>query len=151
MPDVDTDYVKSDDVNQLTPNSTNPPMKLNELIKRYTQLRDTKAQMKKIFEARTQAVENEMSEIEVQLLRIMDDTGVESVRTEEGTAYKTTVSYANVADWEAVRRYVEAHGHWHVLQRAVNKKEIENILEETGEVVPGVNLRRQINVNVRRS
>lgn len=120
------------------------------LVQRYVALRNTKAQAKKVYESHVEKIDNELEMLEGQLLSMMNALGAESIRTEEGTVYKSTETYVSVADWEAVRRYIEETGYWHILNRAVNRKEVRELLEQHGETVPGVNIRREDVVNVRK-
>lgn len=119
-------------------------------VNRYIELRDTKAKLKKLYEQRAAQLAEEMSAIEARLLGTMDTIGATSIRTEAGTVYKSTETYASVADWEAVRAYIERTGYWHILNRAVNRKEIRELQEQHGETVPGVNVRQEVVVNVRK-
>jgi hypothetical protein len=124
---------------------------LNLLVAAYISARDLKAALKNEYEAKVQRVDESMDKIEAQLMTLLDASGAESVRTESGTAYRTTVTYANVADWDTVLDFVRRTEHWQLLMRGVSKKEVEALLAETGDVVPGVNVRREMVVNVRRS
>ena len=69
-------------------------MKLSEartadLAKIYIQLRDRRAQRKAKYDAEDADDKAKQERIEADLLRRFNEEGIESVRTEFGTAYKT--------------------------------------------------------------
>lgn len=123
---------------------------VEELVEKYIALRDAKAAMKRAYDDAKSKVEAEMYRIEGTLLERMNEAGVESMRANSGTAYKTTKTYATVVDRAALRGYVESTGNWEVMTVSANAKVITDLMETSGEEVPGVNLRREIAVNIRR-
>lgn len=126
-------------------------MKLDEVVAKILAARDLKKRIKEDYEAKAGRLDEAIAKLEVLALSAMEKMGVESVRTEHGTAYKNTVTYTSVADWDAVLTFIKQTGNWQLLQRAVAKKEVEAFMAESNDAVPGVNLRREVVVNVRRS
>lgn len=120
------------------------------LVQRYVELRDNKAKLKKEMETAISSIDDLLKQMEGVLLEKMNSLGAESVRTKAGTVYKSTAMYASVSDWEALLRFVREHDHWQFLQRAVNRKEVREFMEEENVDVPGVRIRREVEVNVRR-
>jgi hypothetical protein len=130
-------------------NMTN--VKIDEAVRLYIKARDLKSRIKAEADKRLVEVDSMMVTIENHILNKLTEAGAESMRTEHGTAYKLTSTYTSVADWDALLRHVQETNHWTLLNRAVNRKEVEAQLNETGEIPPGVNVRREVSVGIRRS
>ena len=85
-------------------------MKLSEAVSLYIQMRDKKTQMKAEFDASIAPLNEKMDKLEAKLLDVFNKTGMDSVKTEFGTAYATTRTTASIADREVQRRMGPAGG-----------------------------------------
>lgn len=127
-------------------------MKLSEAVSLYIQMRDKKAQMKADFEASIAPLNEKMDKLEAKLLDVFNKTGMDSVKTEFGTAYATTRTTASVADREAFMEYVKANEEWALLEVRTSKTAVEQYrAANDNELPPGINLREERVVNIRRS
>jgi phage host-nuclease inhibitor protein Gam len=127
-------------------------MKLSEAVSLYIQMRDKKAQMKADFEASVAPLTEKMDKLEAKLLDVFNKTGMDSVKTEFGTAYATTRTTASVADREAFMEYVKANEEWALLEVRTSKTAVEQYRSANdNELPPGINLREERVVNIRRS
>jgi phage host-nuclease inhibitor protein Gam len=127
-------------------------MKLSEAVSLYIQMRDKKAQMKADFEASVAPLTEKMDKLEAKLLDVFNKTGMDSVKTEFGTAYATTRTTASVADREAFMEYVKANEEWALLEVRTSKTAVEQYrAANDNELPPGINLREERVVNIRRS
>jgi phage host-nuclease inhibitor protein Gam len=127
-------------------------MKLSEAVSLYIQMRDKKAQMKADFEASVAPLNEKMDKLEAKLLDVFNKTGMDSVKTEFGTAYATTRTTASVADREAFMEYVKANEEWALLEVRTSKTAVEQYrAANDNDLPPGVNLREERVVNIRRS
>jgi hypothetical protein len=127
-------------------------MKLSDAVSLYIQLRDKKAQMKAEYDAAVAPVQEKMDKLEAKLLDVFNQTGMDSVKTEFGTAYATVRSTASVADRDAFMEFVKAHEEWSLLEVRAAKSAIEQFRSANdNELPPGINLREERVVNIRRS
>ncbi len=127
-------------------------MKLSEAVTLYIQLRDKKAQMKSEFEASVAPITEKMEKLEAKLLDVFNKTGMDSVKTEHGTAYTAVRTTASVADREAFMEFVKANEEWSLLEVRASKTAIEQFRDSNdNELPPGVNIRSERVVNIRRS
>lgn len=127
-------------------------MKLSEAVSLYIQLRDKKAQMKAEFDATVAPVQEKMDKLEAKLLDVFNQTGMDSVKTEFGTAYATTRSSASIADRDTFMDYVKANEEWSLLEVRVSKTAVDQFRSANdNELPPGVNIREERVVNIRRS
>jgi len=121
------------------------------LVEKYVMLRDAKAAAVARFKEKMAKVDDVMAKFEAQLLNQLEATGAESIRTKAGTAYKSVKTSATVADWDAVLEYAITNGLLNLLEKRVNKTAVLEFKEEHNDLPPGVNLREELVVNVRRS
>jgi hypothetical protein len=127
-------------------------MKLSDAVSLYIRLRDQKAQMKAEYDAAVAPVIEKMEKLEAKLLEIFNTTGMDSVKTEFGTAYATTRTSATVADRDTFMEFVKAREEWALLEVRASRAAVEQFrAANDNELPPGVNLREERVVNVRRS
>jgi phage host-nuclease inhibitor protein Gam len=126
-------------------------MKLSEAVSIYIKMRDKKAQMKAEFDASVAPLNEKMEKLEAKLLDVFNKTGVDSVKTEFGTAYTTTRVTASVADREIFMTHVRENDDWALLEVRAAKSAIEQYRETNNDLPPGVSIREERVVNVRRS
>lgn len=127
-------------------------MKLSEAVTLYIQLRDKKAQMKSDFDASVAPINDKMEKLEAKLLDVFNKTGMDSVKTEHGTAYTAVRTTASVADREAFMEFVKANEEWSLIEVRAAKLAIEQFRDNNdNELPPGVNIRSERVVNIRRS
>ena len=127
-------------------------MKLSEAVSLYIQLRDKKAQMKAEFDAQVAPVQEKMDKLEAKLLDVFNKVGMDSVKTEFGTAYATTRTSASIADRDVFMDYVKTNEEWALLEVRVSKTAVDQYRSANdNELPPGVNIREERVVNIRRS
>jgi hypothetical protein len=127
-------------------------MKMSELVAKYIELREKKAQHKAEYEMKIAKLDDVMAKIEVKLLEVFDQTGMDSVKTEFGTAYTSTRNTASVADREAFMDFVKTKDEWPLLEVRASKTAVEQFRDSNdGELPPGINWRSERVVNIRRS
>jgi hypothetical protein len=124
---------------------------MDDLVTKYIELRDTKAKIEAEMKAKVAKIVGIMDKIEAAILAEFQESGVESIRTKDGTAYKQTRTSATVADWDAALNYIQANNLWHMLERRVSKQAVEQFKEAHGELPPGLNWREEVVINIRRS
>jgi hypothetical protein len=91
-------------------------MKINEAVEMYIKMRDKKAQMKAEFDASVAPLTEKMDKLEIKLLQAFDQLGMDSVKTEFGTAYTTVRTSASVADKDTFMNFVKEQGEWSLLE-----------------------------------
>ena len=127
-------------------------MKLSDAVKLYIQLRDKKAQMKAEFDASLAPLNEKMDKLESKLLQVFSQTGMDSVKTEFGTAYASTRTSVSIADRDAFVNYIKESGDFNMLELRPSRSAVpEFAAANEGDLPPGVNMRVERVVNIRRS
>lgn len=127
-------------------------MKLNEAVQLYIQLRDKKAEMKAEFDAKLAEVQGKMDKLEVKLLQAFETAGIDSIKTEFGTAYTQVRTSVTTADRDTFFNYVKDNEEWSLLEVRPAKTAVEQFrAANDNEIPPGLNIREERVVNIRRS
>ena len=126
-------------------------MKIDSIIERYIKLRDKKAQMKAAFDASTADINTAMTRCEQVILEEINSQGVESVRTEFGTAFKSVTTSVTAADGEMFMQFCIANDRMDMLEKRPNKTAVEEYKAANDDLPPGINYRQAVSLNVRRA
>jgi hypothetical protein len=126
-------------------------MKLSELIDKYIEIRDKKAQIKAEYDLKKAKMDDALDRIEAVILKTFDESGMDSAKTEKGTAYTSKFVTASVADPDVFMRHVIENEAWYMIEKRCSKVGVEQYRAEHNEPPPGVNWREERVVNVRRS
>jgi hypothetical protein len=116
----------------------------------YIKLRNGLAKMKAEHKQREDRIRDAMDTIEKLMLEEFNNTGVDSVKTKAGTAYRTILTSASVTDKQAFMDFVLG-GNQDLLDARVNKTNALAYTEENDELPPGVKITRLAKVNIRQS
>lgn len=125
---------------------------INELIDKYIALRDHKAKLEADHKATLAPINAGMAKIENYLLAQMNEQGVTSFKVNGiGTAYQAVQTSITLADWDSYRLFLDKQDDpFRYLDRKANKKAVEEWIGDHQDVPPGLNLRREVTVNIRR-
>lgn len=121
-----------------------------QLIQRYVQLRDDKSALAEVQAEQMKPFNVALETIEAALQDMLNQTGGDSIKTEHGTAYKSTATTAKMADWPSFITFVQDSGDTELLVQSCNKKRYEELLEN-GVQVPGITIAQVQRINVRRA
>ncbi len=123
---------------------------IEDVVKGYVSLRDQKAKIKKQHVEELAPFNEKMMKIEGWLLRDLQTRKVQSQKTAEGTAFLQKSTKATVRDRDAFLKHVKDNDAWDLIENRAAKSVVEDHLENTGEIVPGVHYERATVVRVRR-
>jgi hypothetical protein len=126
-------------------------MKMSDLVAKYIALRDKKAEYKAAYDAKVALIDETLDKIEAKLLQVFDDTGMDSVKTEAGTAYKSTRVSVTTGDKDAFMEFVRTNDEWPLLEVRPSKSAVEEYRQQHDDLPPGINWRAEQVVNIRRS
>lgn len=128
-------------------------MRIDDLVAKYVQLRDTKAAMKKQFESKVAPLDDAMKKIEAVLLNASNTLGTDSFKTGSGTAYVSVKTSASIGDWDAYQNFLNTlpeEERWYYLDKRPAKSAIDQYREDHNDVPPGINWSERRTINVRR-
>lgn len=121
------------------------------LVKEYRDVRDNLDLARKDYQEKEKIAKGRMAEIAMMLRELSDQLGVESFRTEYGTAYRVLKESFRVGNWDEVIEYIKRTGNWQMLEKRIAKLATKEIYEETKALPPGVEYEQEIDFVVRKS
>jgi hypothetical protein len=125
-------------------------LKVGDVIATYLTLRSQKEALVQATKAKTMEIDAKMVKIEAWIKQQADVQGVTSFKSDHGTAFLTTVDYANVADWDATLRFIRESEAYDMLEKRVSKTAVRAYIDQTKSVPPGVNYGTKLEVNIRK-
>jgi hypothetical protein len=126
-------------------------MDLARLVEVYVITRDKRAVLKKEYEERDAELKLRVDKIEEALLDVCKETGVESLRTNYGTATRVVKERVWSADWDAFKEFVREHDAIDLLEHRIHQGNYKEWAASNPDVVAPVNIDRRYAVTVRRS
>jgi hypothetical protein len=126
-------------------------MPMNVLIDTYVKARDRKKEVEDRHKEELRPIQKLMDTLSQRILNEFNELGMDSAKTDAGTAYRLIQTSATVADRDSFMRFVQQESAWDFLESRVSKKAVEEYVDLNGEVPPGVNVSRRVTVGIRRS
>ena len=123
---------------------------VGDVIRTYMKLRDQKAAIEAETKERVADLKAKMEKLEAYLKAQMDAQGLTSFKSDYGTAFLTTTDYANVADWDAVIRFIRDNEAYDMLEKRVSKIAVRGYIEANKAVPPGITSGTKLEVNIRK-
>ena len=123
---------------------------VDDVVAAYVKLRTQKSAIKAEAELKAGEIEAKMDKLEAWIKEQADTQGVTSFKTNSGTAFLTTVDFANVADWDAILKFVQENDAYDMFEKRISKSAVRGYIEKLKNVPPGVNYGTRIEVNVRK-
>lgn len=125
---------------------------VDKLVATYLKIRDKKNQAARELKALETEYERKLDIIRNALLEHCKEAGVESVRTEAGTFYRTVSKRFSTNDWHSMSQFILEHEAVDLLEKRLHQTNIKTFLEENPDLLPpGLNVTSEYTVNVRRA
>jgi hypothetical protein len=126
--------------------------KADTLVKAYVNIRDAISAKKKEYDTWEKDMKGKLGLIELELRKICEETGAESLKTAYGTAYKVMKDFVAVKDWEQTINFIFENDMPQLLNKAVNKTAVKEYMAANDNVVPpGVEYGQSLEIQVRKS
>jgi hypothetical protein len=120
-----------------------------ELVRKYRALRDRKQQIEARHEEELEPIKAAMKGLEGMVLLFLQKAGVNSIASDDGTAYVSERNTYRVADPAALKAYCQQTGDLSLLTSAVSKEAVAEYIEAHGALPPGVEVRSEQTVGFR--
>jgi hypothetical protein len=117
----------------------------------YLKLRALKDELKKKHSDEMAPVNEQMNTCLVWIQQQMQAQGLTNFKGPSGIAFLQTDTTVSVKDWDATFEWIKASEQWAVLEKRVSKSVVQDYIESTGEVPPGLHISREVNAHIRKS
>ena len=126
-------------------------MNTGEMIKRYIELRAYVAKRQEQFDEEIKPYKTGMVAIENAVSAQIIELGGESIKTEHGTAYRSTIMATKVASREEFMRFVFEEQREEFLTAAVAKEAVKDWVDKYQSLPPGIDVTYVHKTNFRKS
>ena len=124
---------------------------IEKLVKTYVKMRDKRAELSDTFKAADSKLIAKMDLIKQALLQHCKDHDVTSVKTSEGSFFRTTKQRYWTSDWESMHEFIMENNLPHFFEKRLNQTNVKQFLEENPDLVPkGLNVDSEYVVSVRK-
>lgn len=125
-------------------------MNAQDLINRYIEIRDKKEEIAKDQKVVMARINTALGKIETMLMEQLEAAGSESIKTKSGTCYRSIRTSVKVEDRDSFLNFIRENNAWDLLESRAAKKDVESFLEEHQDLPPGLSIRRDAVIGVRR-
>jgi hypothetical protein len=127
-------------------------MDINKLTKAYINIREAKHALKKQFDEADGDLKKKLERIEAEMLRFLQTSNTDSVKTDAGTFYRQEEITPTGSDWDLFYHWIAENEAFDALERRVKKTFVKEYMEaHDGSIPPGLSVYREFVVRVRRS
>jgi len=127
-------------------------MNVDKLVSVFIKIRDAREEAKREWEKIDSEFVTKLDLINQELLSICKNTGADSIKTKDGTAFRTIKSKYWTNDWERFYDWMFEHNVPEVLERRIHQTNIKQFLAENPDMLPpGLNVDNAYHITVRRS
>jgi len=125
---------------------------MDKLAAVYIKIRDKRAVAKKEFEAKDEALEEQMQVIADEMLEACKRIGADSIKTPHGTIIRSVKSRYWTNDWDSMYTFIEEQSAFGLLEKRLHQTNMKDFLAENPDLYPvGLNVENSYTVLVRRS
>lgn len=123
---------------------------VDEAIEKYVELRDFMSAETKKYNELEAGIKGELEKISMWLRDKGDALGVDSFKTNHGTAFRTVKTSYRVGTWDEFISWIKSTGNFQCLEKRAAKLAVKEIHDVTGVVPPGLDYSAEVEFSVRR-
>lgn len=124
---------------------------VDDLSSEYIQVRAARERAQKDWEAQDKIYEDKLSELETQLLDIMNHTNIDSMATAGAVVMRRVSKSYSTTNWDALYDVIARHKAYALLHKRIHNTNLRQFLEEHPDEYPaGLNVDSRYAVTVRR-
>ncbi|MFI5397621.1 MAG: hypothetical protein ACHQ9S_18950 [Candidatus Binatia bacterium] len=125
--------------------------KLDEVIGAVIKVRDQIDAIKKEQKEALSPLSLKLEKLEAYLQLQLTTLGVTNFAAKGvGTAYLQNVTGVTVEDWDATLAWIKETELWEMLEKRVSKSVVQDYMESQNNIPPGVKVRTEVEVRIRR-
>lgn len=123
-------------------------MNIDTLVRVFNKMRAKKEEL----DLELKGLEGQMNRIKVAIGDQMREAGMESIRTADGTAYRTIKTTYSPTDWGLMHQFIMERDLPQLLEKRLHQGNMKAYLEEhPDDIPPGLNSNMEYSVTIRRS
>ena len=122
-----------------------------ELVGVYLNIRSERERVKREYEARDDALKQDMAKVEAALLGVCNEINADSIKTTHGTVMRKLNERFFCQDWDNFYKFVLDNEAPQLLERRIHQSNFKEFLKEEEGLPPGINVMREFGITVRKS
>ena len=126
-------------------------MTIDEVIGAYLKLRAAKEEITKRHKEELAPINERMEKCKLWVQQQLQAQGLQNMKAASGTAFLQTDTTVSSADWDATLAWIQANNAWAFLEKRVSKSVVQDYIESTGQVPPGLKVTTSIEAHIRKS
>jgi len=124
---------------------------VDRILTAYMHVREQRSELKQQFDDADEVLKKKLQVMETWMKQQMEALGTDQLASRGvATAYREIDRYYSAADWTLIWGYMRDHERFDLTQKRLSAGVLDEILKETGELPPGVNVHSEFTVKVRR-
>lgn len=125
---------------------------VDKLTAVYLKIKTRRSELAAKFKEEDSELVEKQDRIRDALLQYCKDNNVDSVKTPNGTFYRSAKTKYWTSDWEEMHKFILEHQAPELLNKAINQSNMKQFLEENPDVLPkGLNVDSEYTISVRKS
>ena len=124
---------------------------VDKLTKVYLKIKEQREELSSRYKEQDSHLEEQQNTIKSELLKHLQEQNIDSIRTPNGTFYRTTKTKYWTSDWESMHEFILEHGLPDLLEKRLHQTNVRTFLEENEDLLPkGLNVDSEYSLSVRR-
>lgn len=124
---------------------------MDQVIAAYLHLRAEKDKMAARHKEEIAPLNDKLNKLLAWTHNQLNSQGQKNARVDSGTAFLQTDTSVTVEDWDTVVEFIKTTNQFELLERRVSKGVVQEYIEATGEIPPGVKVKSEISCHIRKS
>jgi predicted metal-dependent phosphotriesterase family hydrolase len=125
---------------------------VERLTKAYLKIKAKRSELSAQFKEADEELSSQQDRIKKALLDYCKDQNVESVKTSEGTFYRSVRTKYWTSDWSSMYKFIIDNNLPEFFSKSLNQTNVKQFLEDNPEKVPaGLNVESEYVISVRKS
>lgn len=126
-------------------------MKVDDVIRAYRTLREQKEKLAKQHAEELAPLNDQMNKCLLWVQQQLQNQGLTNFKGESGIAFLQTDTSVSVKDWDATLAWIKENDAWMFLEKRVSKSVVQEFIESTKQVPPGVHVSQETSAHIRKS
>lgn len=124
---------------------------VEKLTKTYIKIRDKRSELAAKYKEEDGKLSEQLDQIKRALLEYCKEHDIESVRTAEGSFFRTVKRRYWTSDWDSMNKFILDHGVPEFYEKRLNQTHVKQFMEENPELLPpGLNVDSEYVISVRK-
>jgi hypothetical protein len=125
---------------------------IDVLVKVYVKLRSARDALRNDYENKDKELQAQMNVIESEILNFCKTSGLDSLKTQYGTAIRSIKERYWCTDWDSFRNFVKEHDAIDLFEKRIHQTNMKQFMESNPELLPpGLNLDREYSITIRKA